>query len=226
MTLTIAHRGEPVGHVENTCDSVNAAIVAGADMVEIDIRLTSDHVPVLLHDASLNRIWGHRRRLCTLSAAEVALLRGPGGVALPTLAEVATVAADAGQQLMVDLPEPEAIGPAHRVLTDLKMMPQCLFAGRSRWMREQMPEARLALSWDETRPPRAATLDFFRPQYFNPNFRLLTASIADQMHEAGLLVSVWTVDHPRDMAAVITQGADAVITNRITDLVSLLGPRT
>ncbi len=221
MTLTIAHRGEPVGQVENTGESVSAAIAAGADMVEIDIRLTSDGVPVLLHDDSLTRIWGHRRRLCTLTAAEVARLRGPGDSRVPTLAEVAHLAADAGRQLMVDLPEPEAISPAHRVLTDLKVMPQCLFAGRSRWMREQMPEARLALSWDEMRPPKESTMQFFRPEYFNPDFRLLTAGIADSMHTAGLLVSVWTVDHPRDMAAVITQGADAVITNRIAQLIAV-----
>lgn len=223
MTLTIAHRGEPVGHVENTCESVSAAIAAGADMVEIDIRLTSDGVPVLLHDDSLSRIWGRRRRIGALSAADVAQLRGPGGTGIPTLAEVAVLAADAGRQLMVDLPQPEAITAAHRILADLKMMPQCLFAGRSRWMREKMPHARLALSWDSPTVPNAGALAFFQPEYFNPDFRLLTAGIADRMHEAGLLVSVWTVDHPRDMAAAITQGADAVITNRIADLVSLVG---
>ena len=42
------------------------------------------------------------------------------------------------------------------------------------------------------------------------------------MHGAGIRVSVWTVDHARDMRAVIVQGADAVITNRIAELVALL----
>ncbi len=56
MTITIAYRGEPVRHVENTLAAISAAIAAGADMVEIDVRLTADGVPVLLHDEALLRI--------------------------------------------------------------------------------------------------------------------------------------------------------------------------
>ncbi len=58
MTLAIAHRGEPGGHIENTLDSFQAAIDAGAPMLEIDVRLTADGRPVVIHDADLTRIWG------------------------------------------------------------------------------------------------------------------------------------------------------------------------
>jgi glycerophosphoryl diester phosphodiesterase len=221
MTLTIAHRGEPVGHVENTLPAIEAALRAGADMVEIDVRLAADSVPVLLHDANLRRIWGVGSSVSALTSTQLAAVRGAGGEHVPTLAEAASLIVDAGRQIMVDLPQPAAIPAAHAVLEQLGVMGSCLFAGRSRHMRSEMPTARIALSWDAVRPPDRRTLEYFRPEFFNPHFQLLTASIADAMHAAGIGVSVWTVDHPRDMAAVITQGADAVITNRVADLVAL-----
>ena len=44
----------------------------------------------------------------------------------------------------------------------------------------------------------------------------------EAMHERGLKVSTWTVDDPAEMRRVIDAGVDAVITNRIAELVALL----
>ncbi|MGW0733487.1 glycerophosphodiester phosphodiesterase [Streptomyces sp. NPDC002851] len=57
----VAHRGDPYKVRENTLPSLASAFAAGADAVEIDVRLTRDGVPVLLHDATLDRLWGHDR---------------------------------------------------------------------------------------------------------------------------------------------------------------------
>ena len=46
----VAHRGDPYRVRENTIDSLRSALQRGADAVEIDVRLTRDGVPVLLHD--------------------------------------------------------------------------------------------------------------------------------------------------------------------------------
>lgn len=226
MTLTIAHRGEPVGQVENTLDALEAAVVAGADMLEIDVRLTADGVPVLLHDSDLRRIWGDPRPLSALGSAELAQLGPVGGCRIPTLAAAADLAQAAGVQLMVDLPDPTAGPAALELLIRLGCADLALYAGYAAPVRARSATARIALSWDSLALPAPDLLDSLRPEYFNPHFQLLTASVADQMHARGLLVAVWTVDHPRDMAAVIIQGADAVITNHIADLVSLVGNRS
>lgn len=52
----IAHRGYPLHYPENTLPGIQAALEAGARYVEIDVQLTSDHVPVLFHDATLERV--------------------------------------------------------------------------------------------------------------------------------------------------------------------------
>ena len=59
----VAHRGDPYRFRENTIDSLRSALDQGADAVEIDVRLTRDGVPVLLHDATLKRLWGQDRPL-------------------------------------------------------------------------------------------------------------------------------------------------------------------
>lgn len=222
MTLAIAHRGEPVGHIENTLASVRAAIDAGAPMVEIDVRLSADGHAVVLHDADLRRIWAVDAELSALTWERIEAVRTPQGQTIPDLAEVARLALDTGVQLMVDLPSADAGVVSYELLRGLGALDACLFAGETRQLREHSSTARIALTWDELMPPDDETLAFFRPEYFNPHFQLLTASIADRMHEAGIKISVWTVDHPRDMQAVIIQGADAVISNQVSTLLDVV----
>ena len=51
----ISHRGENTIAPENTIPAIKDSKTGCYDMVEVDIRFTSDNVPVLLHDASINR---------------------------------------------------------------------------------------------------------------------------------------------------------------------------
>lgn len=51
--LNIAHRGARAFAPENTLEAIAKARRAGADMVELDVQLSSDGVPVVFHDAAL-----------------------------------------------------------------------------------------------------------------------------------------------------------------------------
>lgn len=51
----IAHRGEHLHHPENTMPAFQAAIDAGADYFELDVRTTSDKKFVIMHDKTLDR---------------------------------------------------------------------------------------------------------------------------------------------------------------------------
>jgi len=53
--LNIAHRGFSSKAPENTLRAIQLANGAGADCIELDVRLTKDRVPVVLHDANLER---------------------------------------------------------------------------------------------------------------------------------------------------------------------------
>jgi glycerophosphoryl diester phosphodiesterase len=94
--LVIAHRGNSVRIAENTLASLVAAMELGADALEFDVRMTRDHVPVLMHDPVLDRTTDGHGPLADYTFAEVrsldAAARGPvANVArepIPTLEEV------------------------------------------------------------------------------------------------------------------------------------------
>ncbi len=121
LTLTVstgrissdAHRGDTQNYPENSLEGVLSAFLMGADVVEVDVRLTKDNIMVLMHDASLKRTtdWAKKagsnglpssdkisdwtyeqlRQLRLLYNGEATDYR------IPTMYEIATVAAKRGQ---------------------------------------------------------------------------------------------------------------------------------
>lgn len=51
----VAHRGYAARYPENTLVGLEAAIRVGAPVVEFDVQMTADGMPVVLHDESLQR---------------------------------------------------------------------------------------------------------------------------------------------------------------------------
>lgn len=76
----MAHRGYASMHPENTLEALCAAAEAGVNLLEFDVQLTRDHIPVLLHDESLKRTAGIDRSICQSTLAELEAVR----VGLPT----------------------------------------------------------------------------------------------------------------------------------------------
>jgi glycerophosphoryl diester phosphodiesterase len=56
--VVIAHRGEHLHHAENTIPAFQAAVDAGADFFELDVRTTLDGKLVLMHDSTVDRMTG------------------------------------------------------------------------------------------------------------------------------------------------------------------------
>lgn len=56
--LVLGHRGVPLREIENTIPSFKRAVAEGADGIELDVRVTTDHVLVVSHDNSLKRVYG------------------------------------------------------------------------------------------------------------------------------------------------------------------------
>lgn len=223
--LAIAHRGDPYAARENTLAAFAAAVHAGADMVEIDVRRTADGAVVVLHDPTLERLWGLGRQVAELTLAEVRALGG-GDCRIPELAEVlAAVRAP----LMVDFTEEEVVEPALAAIVAAGALDRALFAGGNvsghRLLRSLAPEARIALTWTSAGPPPEALLDELAAELLNPCFELVEPELVAAVHERGIGVSTWTVDAPAEMARVLDAGVDAVVTNRVGALVALLADR-
>lgn len=68
-TRLVAHRGQRDGQrvQENTFAAFDPVIDAGVAAIEFDVRFTRDDEPVVVHDADLQRVFGHRDRIADLS---------------------------------------------------------------------------------------------------------------------------------------------------------------
>ncbi|MFD4988789.1 glycerophosphodiester phosphodiesterase [Streptomyces sp. NPDC058374] len=223
--VAVAHRGDPYRVRENTLPSLSSALDHGADAIEADVRVTRDGVPVLLHDATLERLWGHERHLASLSAEEVS---GLTAGRLPRLDEALRVTRDS--RLMIDLPGTPSrrdVAAVIGTVRDCGAAERVYWTGDARTMlqvRALDGAAETALTWTTLAPPRPALLSALRPRWLNYRFGLVSRELVDRAHRDGLLVSVWTPDTKRSMRRLLDLGADSVTTNRVDVLRGLLGP--
>jgi len=75
----VAHRGYSARYPENSFASFDAAVAAGADYVETDVRMTRDGVLVCSHDPDLKRIAGRETRIADTTVADLEAIELPGG---------------------------------------------------------------------------------------------------------------------------------------------------
>ncbi|MEV7452648.1 glycerophosphodiester phosphodiesterase [Streptomyces nigra] len=218
----VAHRGDPYRVRENTLLSLRSALALGADAVEIDVRLTRDGVPVLLHDATLRRLWELDRPLLSLSAAEV---RGLTAGGVPTLEEALAVCE--GSRVMLDLPGTPDVRTARRIVDVVRAcgaeerVYYCAGAPAMLAVRAADPAAEIALTWTTKAPPRPGLLAAVRPRWLNYRFPLVDRALAERVHRDGLLLSAWTPDTGRSMRRLLDAGVDSITTNRVDVLLAV-----
>jgi glycerophosphoryl diester phosphodiesterase len=70
-TWKVAHRGWHQSHIENTMEAFRAAYDIGCDMVEFDVQLSKDGIPVIFHDDDTQRLVGKKVDLCDLDWQEI-----------------------------------------------------------------------------------------------------------------------------------------------------------
>jgi len=191
--------------------------------VEIDLRRTRDGAIVVLHDQTLERLWGRATSVGDLDLAEVAAL-GAHSVRIPTLAAVLQAVP---LPLMVDFTRREVVPGALQAVQAAGALARCLFVTGNvaalQQLRARSAEARLGLTWVDGPEPPLPLLHELGAEYWNPMSALVTAEGVRAVHDAGLLVSCWTVDTPEEMTRVLEAGVDAVVSNRIAALVAHLG---
>jgi glycerophosphoryl diester phosphodiesterase len=219
--LAIAHRGDPITQRENTVPAFSAAVAAGADMIELDVRCTADGAAVVVHDATLERIWARPSRVAELTAGEVR------AVGIPDLSQ-ALAAIPETVQVMVDYEERAVAEPALDAVLAAGALGRCVFSGDCyaghRALRARERDVRIACTWTSDDPCPDALLDELRAEFWNPSGDILARhpDEIERMHRRGTGVSVWTIDRREDMQHFLDLDVDAIITNRVVDLIGLL----
>jgi glycerophosphoryl diester phosphodiesterase len=115
--LCIGHRGASAHANENTLAAFRLAARLGADMWELDARLSRDGVIVICHDNAVTVADGRRIVLAAHDAVDITHVPLARGGTMPTLREVINLAVGTGCGLYVEVKERAAALPTLRLLS-------------------------------------------------------------------------------------------------------------
>ncbi len=237
--LTIAHRGAHQWLPEDTMPAIETALDLGVDFVELDIRFTSDGVPVLMHDTTVNRTTDGHGLVRDMTLAEIKRLDAAGApewrgkfhdLRVPTLEEALRAMKGRASAYVnqKDPPRPVEI----ELLREYGFLPgSAVIAGRNEQVlafHELVPTADLLLNIRGIDDIPAVLASVPRLKGFNTRAKIVTRELVEAAHADGVLVftnALGDDDNPGDMQRVIVAGVDAIQTNQPEVLLRLLGAR-
>lgn len=115
MVAIYAHRGASVECPENTMAAFRRALELGVEGIELDVHVSSDGVPVVIHDDSVDRTTNGSGKVAEMTVEQLQRLDAGNGETIPTLGEVLDLV---GDRLHVDI-EIKANDAADAVLREL-----------------------------------------------------------------------------------------------------------
>lgn len=214
-TFATAHRGDSSNYLENTLPAIASAINAGADLVEVDVRVTKDGQVILLHDASLLRIWGLDRDAADVDYDPIARL-GAGDDRIPLLSEALELFRGSPSTLLIDMDEP---GPAEAAAAVVRQsgveVAWCGNLDGMRTIRALDQNARIWLPWNKRAAPPEDLLAELTPEFVNSEYVVLSRDLVHQIHASGAKVACWTVDDAESIRWALGIGVDSITSNNL-----------
>jgi len=246
--LNIAHRGGGGEAPENTLAAFEFALRQGADGIELDVHLSSDGVPMVIHDPRLGRTTsGHGRvsehranALRRLDAGSWFNRRFPEkarhryvGAKIPLLSEVL---AWVGQHKLLAFVEIKG-GRSTYPGIEAKVLEEIERAGirgsativsfdLTTLRRVRELDSYLSLGLDVSRSLLALRrIRSLEGEAILPHWAIASRRFIRRAHQHALRVFPWTVDRPAGMKRMIADGVDGIITNYPSRLAGVLSRR-
>jgi glycerophosphoryl diester phosphodiesterase len=239
--LIFAHRGGAKLGPENTLAAFERGLATGADGVECDVHLSRDGVPVIIHDATLDRTTNVAGPVSACTAAELAKVdagfhfkrdgefpfRGLG-IGVPPLdallrqhdtqaiielkqSSVALARAVIAVVRAARAVDRVCIGSFHRLALETIRAEAPEIATSA-----SEPEARWTLyrSWTGLPPMTRKPYCSFQVPERAGRLRVVSPAFIRQAHAEGATIQVWVIDDPHDIKRLFAWGVDGVISDR------------
>ncbi|MDE3260342.1 MAG: glycerophosphodiester phosphodiesterase [Acidobacteriota bacterium] len=236
----VAHRGGGMLAPEATLAAFAAAARAGADILEMDVRLSADGALVVIHDGTVDRTTDGSGAVAELRLEELRSLnagyrfRAPDGdspyraerVVVPTFEEVQ--AAHPDLPFVVEMKTLDTAEPLCRAIRDAGREDRTLVAAFGRESLERFrgacPAVATGGSFGEVVAFLALSLGRLSGLYDPPfdallvsemsgPLRVVTPRLLRSARQAGLPVFVWTVNRADDMRRLLALGVDGILTD-------------
>jgi glycerophosphoryl diester phosphodiesterase len=227
LPRVIGHRGAMAYAPENTLASFREAKRRGASWVEIDVKLTADAVPVLMHDSSLARTMGVDRLVAETPRTEL-----PREV--PTFEEAIDCFRELGLGCNVEIKPCEGRA-AETARATVETLRRCWPSVLPSPLLSSFKDASLSTAY-EVAPeyPRAPLIDELGDDWraraeavqaagINTNGKRLTAPRAVEVRRGGYALSVYTINDGDVARALVGMGVDCVITDAPDVILQALG---
>lgn len=236
--LIIGHRGASAEAPENTLAAFRRATNAGADGVEFDVRLARDHVPVVIHDATLKRTGSVAAAVAELTSNELGNIDvgswfdGGGNYTaerVPTLARTLETLSDLKGPVFIELKceecEVEPLTSAVcKIVKASPLAPQIIVKS---FKLAVIPQVRLLAPGVRTAAlfaPKIMTIlrkekhlvkiaEEFGADELSIHYSLATRKLVEKADKRGLPVNIWTADNPRWVKLALRRGISSIITN-------------
>jgi glycerophosphoryl diester phosphodiesterase len=243
--LNIGHRGASGEAPENTLASFDLALRRGADGIEFDVHLSSDGVPVAIHDARLERTTSGGGLVSALPVSVLRRLdagswfnrRYPArannryaGLRIPTLAEVLKWIRKRNCLAFIEIKLAAARFPSieEKVLEEIYRvgvapLSTVISFDLPTLERVRRLDSRIAIGLDFSRPVLAVRhASSIGASSLLPHWALATRAAIQRAHQAGFRVIVWDVNAPVLMRRKILDGVDGIITSHPVRLADVL----
>nr|WP_246211658.1 glycerophosphodiester phosphodiesterase family protein [Phytoactinopolyspora alkaliphila] len=229
VPAVVAHRGYSGVSPENTLAAIESALRTGAEYVEIDVHSSADGVPLLLHDATLDRTTDGSGVLAEVDSEYVSGLDAGSwfssafeGQPVPTFADVLDLMRGRAPTLLLEIKGPETYDELVTIIDVIRerdQLDQVILQSFDeqvlRDSRDIEPELRLALLRSTLDADPVAVAEDFGVVAYNPSWARLQERpevIAD-LREAGIAVMPYTINDPHQWEILRDLGVDGVITD-------------
>jgi glycerophosphoryl diester phosphodiesterase len=233
LPLIIGHRGFPSQAPENTVEGSWMAYQAGADVIELDIYLTTDNEIVVMHDSSTERTTDGNLIIENSTLAQLRELKiidnfgAFSDIPVPTLEEYFARFKGEDVVLFIEIKSTNAdIVPALKALVDEydfydQSVAITFHSAQATIMREVLPEISVGLlnsgllNSENISSSVSATLNQIVPlkTTLNPYYQPITQEMLAELQHRGITVWPWTINNPTDFINQILLGVNGITTD-------------
>lgn len=219
------HRGVRGDAPENTMAAFELAAAAGADGIELDVRLCRSGELVVCHDADLARLTAGRdsRKLADLDRSELSRVDVGGGQRVPLLAEVLAWAETRGLRVNVemkrDVPNRRAVVRETARVLEGGPRPPVIVSSFDPWMLAYLSWQRPSLllgylfASGQTLTRSGWPARVIHVAAMHPERTEIDGARFRAWQKRGRIVNVWTVNDAAEARALAAMGVDAIITD-------------
>lgn len=229
--MNIAHRGNRSVTPENTLIAFASALKTGCDGIEMDVVLSADGVPMVIHDTTVNGTTNGSGAVGDLTLVELKQLDAGSwfapafaGVTIPTFNEFAQLMAEhKNAEILLEFKEEWQPQDVEKVLAhvtdnrlDAQVMLQSFHPATIASIFTVAPTYRRGVLIEREHDnliERALAANIYT---INPSVEILdnNPSLVADIHAAGMKTQVWTANEPQQWERLTELGVDAIITDR------------